>query len=162
MLNPDWSKMFVPDLALAEVVLRGTIMYLLLFFMMRFLLKRQGGAVNIADLLVVVAVVDGAQPAFSGDAQSITESVVFVLTILFWSWALNWVSFRFESLKFLTAAPPTILVADGRLCRAAMRRALITREELMQQLREEGVDDVARVKRAVLEGDGEISVVEID
>lgn len=59
---PDWSAMFVPELSLLEVIARGTIMYLFLFLVMRFLLKREGGQVNIADILVVVAVVDGAQP----------------------------------------------------------------------------------------------------
>jgi len=159
---PDWSAMFRPELALAEVVLRGSIMYLLLFVAMRFLLKREGGQVNIADLLVVVAIVDGAQPAFSGKAQSITESALFVLTILFWAWALNWLSWRFRRLRFLTQAPPLVLVEDGRLNRANMRRALMSKEELMQQLREEGVEDLARVRRAMMEGDGEVSVIRND
>ncbi|TVV70392.1 DUF421 domain-containing protein [Sphingomonas solaris] len=159
---PDWQAMFVPTIEVLEVVARVTIMYLFLFLALRFLLKREGGTVNIADLLVVVAIVDGAQPAFSGDAQSITESVVFVLTIIFWSYALNWASFHFRALRFLTAAPPLVLVKDGRMCRANMRRALMTREELFQQLREEGVDDIDRVKKAVMEGDGEISVIERD
>lgn len=156
---PDWTAMFSPELSLREVMLRGTIMYLFLFLVMRFLLKREGGAVNIADLLVVVAVVDGAQPAFTGEAQSITESAVFVLTILFWSWVLNWASFRFRFLKFLTSAPPLVLVTDGKLNRANMRRALMSREELMQQLREEGIEDLDKAHHVIMEGDGEISVI---
>jgi uncharacterized membrane protein YcaP (DUF421 family) len=157
---PDWSAMFKPELSLFEVMARGTIMYLFLFIVMRFLLKREGGQVNIADILVVVAVVDGAQPAFSGDAQSITESAVFVLTILFWSWLLNWASFRFKPLAFLTAAPPMILFEDGKLNRKNMRKALLSREELFQQLREEGgVDDLGQVERIIMEGDGEMSVI---
>ncbi|RVT90463.1 DUF421 domain-containing protein [Sphingomonas crocodyli] len=106
-----------------------------------------------------MAIVDGAQPAFSGDAKSITESTIFVLTILFWSWFLNWVSFRFESLKWLTASPPMTLVEDGRLCRANLRKALMTREELTQQLREEGIESLDRVHHVIMEGDGRISVI---
>jgi len=157
---PDWSAMFRPELALGEVVLRGTIMYLFLFLVMRFMLKRQGGAINLADLLVVVAVVDGAAPAFSGKAESITESVVFVLTILFWSYGLNWASYRFRPLRFLTAAPPLVLVKDGRIQHANMRASLMSREELMQQLREEGLEEVADAHLVTLEGDGQVSVVE--
>jgi len=159
---PDWGSMFVPTVALGEIVLRATLMYLFLFFALRFLLKREGGEINIADLLVVVAIVDGAQPAFAGDAVSITESVVFVATIVFWSYLLNWLSFRFRRLKWLTTARPVTLVKDGRFCRAAMRKALMTEEELMQQLREEGVDDVKDVRLAMLEGDGQVSVVKRD
>jgi len=157
---PDWNAVFVPTTALAEVMTRATLMYLFLFFAVRFLLKREGGAVNIADLLVIVAIVDGVGPSFSGSAQSITEAVVFVLTVIFWSWFLNWVSFRFPKLTFLTAAKPVILVKDGRMRRRAMAEALMTREELDQQLREQGVEKVEDVRLAVLEGDGEVSVVE--
>jgi len=157
---PDWSAMFSPQLEIAEVIARGTIMYLFLVLAMRFLLKRQGGEVNMADLVVVVAIVDGAQPAFSGDAQSITESALFVVTIMFWSWALNWLSFRFKSLRFLTGAPPMVLFENGRFERANMRRALMTREEFDQQLRESGVGSLDEVDRVVMEGDGEISVIE--
>ena len=156
---PDWNSMFVPTVGLTEIMLRATLMYLFLFFALRFLLKREGGEINIADLLVVVAIVDGAQPAFNGDAVSITESAVFVATIIFWSYLLNWLSFRFPSLKWLTTAKPVTLIKDGRFCRPAMRKALMTEEELMQQLREEGVDDVKDVRRAMLEGDGQVSVV---
>jgi uncharacterized membrane protein YcaP (DUF421 family) len=159
---PDFAAMFVPTLPFAEIVLRASIMYLLLFLAMRFLLKREGGALNIADLLVVVAIVDGAQPAFNGDAQSITESAIFVLTIIFWSYALNWASFRYPALRFLTAAPPLILIENGKLNRVNLRRVLMTREELDQQLRESGVENPADVRLAMMEGDGTISVVPIE
>jgi uncharacterized membrane protein YcaP (DUF421 family) len=156
---PDWSAMFIPKLAIGEVILRGSIMYLFLFVAMRFLLKRQGGAFNIADLLVVVAVVDVAQPAFSGEAKSITESVIYVLTIMFWAWLLNWASFHYPALTFLTGAPPLELVRDGRMNRAAMAQVLMTKEELLQALRESGIDRIEDVRRAVMEGDGQISVM---
>lgn len=157
---PDWKAIFEPSTALGEVMIRATLMYLFLFFAVRFLLKREGGAVNIADLLVIVAIVDGVGPAFSGSAQSVTEGVVFVLTVIFWSWFLNWLSFRFPKLTFLTTAPPEILVKDGRMRRRVMAKALMTEEELYQQLREQGVEKVEHVRLAVLEGDGEVSVVE--
>jgi uncharacterized membrane protein YcaP (DUF421 family) len=158
-LTPDWGAILQPETALAEVVARATLMYLFLFFTVRFLLKREGGAVNIADLLVIVAIVDGVGPAFSGKAESVTEGAVFVLTVVFWSWFLNWLSFRFPRLKFLTAAPPITLVKDGRADQRALAKALMSREELDQQLREQGIERVEDVRLAVLEGDGEVSVV---
>jgi uncharacterized membrane protein YcaP (DUF421 family) len=162
IIMPDWGAMFKPELAISEVVLRATIMYLFLFLVMRFLLKREGGTVNIADLLVVVAVVDGAQPAFSGEAQSITESALFVLTILFWSYALNWLSYHISWMRFLASAPPLVLVSQGKMNRANLRQALMTRDELMQQLREQGIEDLQKAHRVVLEGNGEISVIKTD
>ena len=56
--------------------------------------------------------------------------------------------------------PPAVeLVRNGRMLRENMRRELITVEELMSQLREQGIDALNRVKSARLEGDGQISVI---
>jgi len=53
-----------------------------------------------------------------------------------------------------------VLVEDGKLNRRNMRRALMSKEELMQQLREEGgVEDLDLIQRVVMEGDCEISVI---
>jgi uncharacterized membrane protein YcaP (DUF421 family) len=43
-----------------------------------------------------------------------------------------------------------------------MRQELVTRSELMEHLREQGVDDVKRVRRAFVEGNGHISVITYD
>lgn len=49
----DWNALFVPTPPIGEIVLRGTAVYLFLFFLMR-ILRRQAGHIGIADLLVVV------------------------------------------------------------------------------------------------------------
>ena len=83
-----------------------------------------------------------------------------MLTIIFWAWLLNWASYRFRALRFLTMSPPLMLVEDGRLCRRNMRKALMSREELMQQVREEGgLDDLKQIDRIIMEGDGEVTVI---
>lgn len=145
-----------------EVVIRGSLMYLALFAMLRVVLKREAGAVGVTDLLVIVLVADAAQNAMSADYTSITEGVVLVAVILFWSFALNWVGFRVPWIGRLVHPPPLELVKDGRMLRRNMEKELISEEELMSQIRQQGVDDVAEVKRACIEGDGHISVVTRD
>jgi uncharacterized membrane protein YcaP (DUF421 family) len=54
------------------------------------------------------------------------------------------------------------LIRDGKLLRKNMRRELITDEELMGMLRQKGVEDASQVKLALMEGDGEISVIRRD
>lgn len=158
----NWREVFVPTDSLLEVVVRGTIMYLALFFALRFLMKRQAGEVGIADILVIVLISEAAQNALVGEAKSVPEALLLVGTILFWSYALNWLSFRFPALSKLTGGSPLPLVEHGRPNRPNLRRALITEDELMGQLREQGVDDLAKVKLAQLEGDGKLSVVRRD
>ncbi|WP_410967511.1 YetF domain-containing protein, partial [Salmonella sp. SAL4456] len=55
--------------------------------------------------------------------------------------------------------PPVPLVRDGRLLRRTLRRELITEEELLSHVREQGLTDFTQVRAAYMEGDGQISVI---
>jgi uncharacterized membrane protein YcaP (DUF421 family) len=155
----DWSHLLIPTTPIVEIVLRGTVVYLAIFLMLRLVLKRQSGMVGEADILVVVLIADAAQNAMADGYRSIPEGLVLVGTILFWSYALDRLGFRFPRVQRLLRPPPLPLVRDGRLLRRNMRLELITRDELMSLLREHGVEDLARVKQACLEGDGRLSIV---
>ena len=134
----------------------------MLFSILRIVLKREAGALGVTDLLVVVLVADAAQNGMAAEYTSITESLVLVLTIIFWSYALNWLGFRFPRIGRFVHPPPLELVRDGRMLRRNMEKELISEEELLSQIRQQGVDDIADVKRACMEGDGHISVVTND
>ena len=162
LLNVDWHKIFIPDTPIVEIFLRGSLVYLALFILLRLVLKREAGTVGIADLLVVVLIADAAQNAMADDYTSIPDGLLLVGTIVFWSYALNWLGYRFPRLQRLVHPPPLPLVRDGRMLRRNMRQELITEEELMSQLRQQGVEDVADVRAAYIEGDGRISVIERD
>jgi uncharacterized membrane protein YcaP (DUF421 family) len=159
LFTVDWHAMLVPSSSLLEIVLRGTATYLALFVLLRLVLKRQSGAIGIADLLVVVMIADAAQNGMAGDYKSITEGLLLVGTILFWNVALNWLGYHFAFVEKLTHPAPLPLIQDGRFLRANMRQELISHAELMSQLREQGIEDPAEVARASIEGDGSISII---
>ncbi len=153
-----WERVFVPDIPL-ELVLRGSLFYLALFALLRFVLKREAGALGIADLLVVVLIADAAQNGMAADYTSLPDGLVLVGTIVFWSYALDWLGYRFPRVRRFVQPRPLLLVKDGRLLRRNLRRELISEDELLSQLRLQGCDDLAAVKAAYMEGDGRISVV---
>lgn len=157
MLN--WKQIFLPSLPLLEIVLRGTIVYLALFALLRFVLKREAGTVGITDLLVVVLIADAAQNAMAAEYHSITEGLVLVATLVFWSYTLDWLGYRFPQFRRLVHPPALPLVKEGRMLRRNMRHELITEEELMSQCRQQGVSDLGDVQAAYMEGDGHISVI---
>ena len=159
LLSVDWHAMFVPAIGLAEVILRGSIMYLGLFAILRFIGRRQAGHFGPADLLVIVLIADAAQNALGKDYNSVTEGIVLVCTIVGWEYALDWLAWRFPALRPILKAPPLMLIENGRVLEKNMRKEMLTRDELMGQLREEGVEDLAAVKVARLEGDGRLSVI---
>jgi uncharacterized membrane protein YcaP (DUF421 family) len=155
----DWEALFVPDVPLVEIFVRGTIMYLSIYFLLRFVLKRQAGSLGIADVLVLVLIADAAQNAMANDYHSLTDGLLLVSTIVFWSYALDWLGYRFPRLERIFHAGPLKIVKDGRLLREQMKKELISEDELMSQLRQHGVSDIKKVKEACIESDGHISVV---
>lgn len=158
LLQIDWNAVFVPTVSLAEIVLRGTLVYLLLFFVLR-VLRREAGALGISDLLVVVLIADAAQNAMSSEYKSVTEGAVLVGTIIAWDYSLDWLGYRFPAVGRLLRPAPLPLVKDGRVLRQNLRKEMISMEELMSQLREQGVEHLSEVKKCCLEGDGHISVI---
>jgi uncharacterized membrane protein YcaP (DUF421 family) len=61
MAQIDWYKLLVPEQGVLDVVLRGTLVYLMLFFVMRFFMRRRAGGLGMADILVVVLIADAVQ-----------------------------------------------------------------------------------------------------
>jgi uncharacterized membrane protein YcaP (DUF421 family) len=154
----DWRTIFIPTIPVAEIFLRGTMIYLLLFGILR-VLRREAGAISVGDLLVVVLIADAAQNAMASDYKSITEGAVLVGTIVGWDYFLNWLGYRSRWVNQLLRPAPLPLIKDGRLLKRNLRQELITIEELMGELRQQGVESVDRVRRCYLEGDGHFSVI---
>jgi uncharacterized membrane protein YcaP (DUF421 family) len=158
MLTLDWQTIFKPETPIAEIVLRGTLVYLFLFAVLR-VMRRQAGGLNITDLLLIVLIADAAQNAMGADYKSITEGVILVATIAAWDYGLDWLSYRFPKLQRMVHPDSLLLIQHGMMLRSNMRRAMLTEEELLGQLRQHGVESPSEVKRCALEGDGQLSVV---
>jgi uncharacterized membrane protein YcaP (DUF421 family) len=155
----DWKSIFLPETPLLEIFLRGSVMYITLFVLLRLVLKRQTGTLRMTDLLLITLIADASQNAMAGDYQSVPDGLLLVGTIMFWSYAFDWLAFRSEWLRRLIEPPPLPLIQDGKLLRRNMRSELITEDELMSQIREEGLARLEQVKEAYIESDGRISVV---
>lgn len=158
----DIEEALTPEPSLLETFLRGSIMYLGLFFLLRLILRRQSGTITLSDLLVLVLVADAAQNAMANEYHSLTNGFVLVGTIIGWNVALDWMGYRFRFVQRLLHPPNKPLVRDGRLIRKNLAEELMTEEELMTQLRLQGVERLDQVKAVYVEGNGQISVIKAD
>lgn len=161
LIQVDWESVFVPSLSLWEVILRGSLIYLFLFVVLR-VLRRGAGAIGISDLLVVVLIADAAQNALGSEYRSVTEGVVLVLTIVGWDYLFDWLGFRVPGLRPLLRPQALLLIKDGKLQKRNMRKEMINEEELLGELREQGVAKIEDVKFSFMESNGHISVVKKD
>ena len=161
MWSIDWRTMLVPQGSVLELVVRGSLMYLLILAAFR-VFRRDAGSLSMSDLLVVVLIADAAQNGMAGEYHSLTEGIVLVATIFAWSYGLDWMAYRSRFVAWLLHPPPLLLVRDGRIQARNLRAEYITLDDLMQQLRAQGVDDVRQVKQCCLESDGRMSVIKFD
>jgi uncharacterized membrane protein YcaP (DUF421 family) len=162
IFDVDWKPLFSPDVPLLESFIRGTILYFFVFIIMRTTLRRSAGELAMLDFIFVLLVANGAADSMTGGAESLTNGAMIILTVVAWNYAMNTLSWHIPSLQRLTTPPPLQVIRDGEMIRKSMRREFITKEELIQNLREEGVEDISVVKSAYIEGDGNISVITYD
>jgi uncharacterized membrane protein YcaP (DUF421 family) len=159
ILGFDIGAALIPDVSLLETVVRGVLVYLSIFVLLRVILRGRTSAVSVSDLLVLVLIADAAQNAMAASYQSITNGVVLVGTIVLMSFVMDWLAFRSTAVRRFVHPDRRPLVKDGRVLRRALQQELMTEEELMTQLRLNGLEDVTEVKDAYLEGNGSISVI---
>jgi len=155
----DWGDMLRPSHSVFELILRATIMYFVIVALLKLVVKRQTGGVGPTDILVIVLIAEVAGPGFTADYVSVVEGAVLVATLLFWSYSIEWLSYRFPKFERFFQPPTLLLIQNGRMLPRNMRAELITKEELMTHLREEGIHDLTDVRQACMESDGMISVI---
>jgi uncharacterized membrane protein YcaP (DUF421 family) len=154
----DWESIFIPSLHIGEIFLRGTMVYLFLFIVLR-LLRREAGEMGISDLLVVVLMADAAQNAMANEYKSVTEGIVLVMTLAFWDYFFDWLGYRYPAMQRLLHPDPILLIKEGKIQWRNLRKQMITEDELRGKLREQGVEQVEDVRKSYMEDDGSISVV---
>lgn len=157
---PEWDNVFGPDLALAESFLRGTLVYFGILILFRVVLKRQAGGVGLPDIMLAVLVSECVSSSINANANSVPNGLAAAGALLFWSYAIDWATYRWPWLARRLDPPPVPLIEDGRMLRENMARELLTEAELCEHLRLNGVDDPAKVKSARIEAGGEVSVIE--
>ena len=136
-------------------------MYLGIFVLLR-IFRRQAGSIGIADLVVIVIIADAAQNGMAGEAKSITEALLLIGVIILWDYVIDWLGFRSELLAKVLEPQPLLLIKNGRLMRRNMEKEMLTEDELLGQLREQGIEDIKQVKQCCLESSGDFSVIRVD
>lgn len=158
----DWHEVFHLSVPVLELFVRASCMYFGFFFLLRAILRRQIGSLGTTDLLLVVLIASSAHNAMGTAHKSITDALLMASMMVGLNVLLQYASQHSTFIARLMHPPAIILVQNGRFHRKQMDNELITEEEILTQMRQQGIDDVKRVKTARLEGDGKISIITID
>ena len=146
----------------AELVIRGTAIYLGLVLVFRFVLRRDLGSLGMPDVLFIVLVADASQNAMAGEYRSITDGAVLIGTLVFWNIALDWLAYRSPAVRKFVELPPLPLIRNGRWVRRNLKSQWITTDEVRAKLRERGIEEIGNIRLATLEPDGELGILKFD
>lgn len=158
-MDVEWSSLFELTMSPLEIFVRGTLVYWFIFILLRLAGRRDIGSIGISSILLLVLIADAAQNAMAADYKSISEGMILITTLVFWSVAVDRISYFIPASRAFLAPDRICLIKDGVMQRRGMRREHITDQELMSEIRLKGIDDITQVRRAYIEEAGDISVL---
>jgi len=154
-----WHSMFVPELSIAEKILRPVLVYLFLVIVVRVAGRRELAQLNSFDLIVLMMLANTVQNATIGNDNSMVGGLIGVSALLLANYLVVRFLYHHPRVDSVLEGGPTLLIQDGRVIPDNLAREAITEGELLEAVRKQGLGSVAEVQEAVLESGGVISVV---
>lgn len=141
------------------VCVRSAVIYLVLLLGLRLMGKRQMGELELNELVIAMLLSDLASTPLQDLELPLSYGVVSVLTVLTLSLLFSLLSLKSLRFRSLFCGDPTLIIREGQLMQRAMRRNRFTVDELLGELRAQGVTDLSAVKYAILERSGQLSLL---
>ena len=111
------------------------------------------------ELVVLLVIANAVQNAMNGGDNSLLGGVIAAVTLVVTNLVFQRVAHRVPFLERIFSSEPTLLVDDGKIIQHHMDREDVSMDELEMAIREKGVEKVSDVKAAILEVNGDISVI---
>ena len=140
-------------------LIRSLILYLLLVFVIRLMGKRQLGEMEPSEFVVTMLIADLASVPMQDLGIPLLSGVIPILTVLCMELILSALSYYSITVRKLFCGRPVILMENGQILQKSLKKNRLTPDELTEHLREKGVVDLSTVKYAILETNGQISVL---
>jgi uncharacterized membrane protein YcaP (DUF421 family) len=153
------TGLLVPEIAVAEKILRSVAVYLFLLIAFRLTGKRQVGQLTPFDLVLLLLISNVVQNAVIGEDNSLGGGLIGAVTILALNRLVVELTYRSKRMRRLLESSPTLLIHNGKVLHANLARERLSMDDLRAALRRNGVGDPSEVRVAVLEDNGGISVI---
>ena len=139
--------------------LRTVILYFLIIVGLRLTGKRQIGQLEPIELVLTMTLSDLASVPMQDFGIPLLSGVIPIVTLLALSTLLSWCSMRNIRFRSLACGEPAIVICNGKLQQDIMQQNRLTLDEVLEELRIQGISDITTVKYAVLETSGQLSVL---
>ena len=144
---------------MAIIFVRTVILYFAILISMRIMGKRQLGEMEISEFIVAALIADLAATPLQDIGIPLLNGLVPIIIMFCFEIIIAGLNMRSIKLRKLTYGRPEIIIRNGRIIREAMQKHRLTLAELMQARRAQGLTDTAQVEYAVLETNGQLSII---
>lgn len=151
--------MFDMSMSVGEHIVRGVLVYVFLFVLLRLVGKKHVGELAPFDLLVLLILSETVQNSLVGDDTSLIGGLISAATLVILAYGISILTFSSKRLERAIEGTPKILVRHGHRRAAELQRQRITKAELLEALRNHGCANITDVRVAILENDGTITVI---
>ena len=145
---------------MAIILIRTLILFLSLILAMRLMGKRQLGELELSELVVAVLVADIASIPLQNPSLPLSYGLIPLLVLFCCELIISGLTYRSVSLRKLLYGRPNLIIEHGHIAQQAMHRNRFTLDELTQELRNQGILDIASVEYAVLETNGRLNIAQ--
>jgi uncharacterized membrane protein YcaP (DUF421 family) len=140
-------------------ILRASVIYVVILLLLRLGGKRQIGQMGAGEFVAILLVSNAVQNAMNGGDNSITGGMILASVLILLSVAFAYLTYKSRRWANLLEGTPTLLVHEGKLLHAHLEKELLNLHELKIMMRRQGVHDLNDVAEAVLESDGQLSII---
>ena len=141
------------------VFIRTILIYLLLLLAMRLMGKRQIGELEVTDLVTTLLISEIASLPITNHEIPVLAAIIPMITLLVLEVLSSWILIRFPRLRVLVSATPTVIIHHGILSQSALRELRLSPEELMSEIRQQGLTELSQVECAILEKNGKLTIL---
>ena len=145
-----------------SITVRSVIVYLFIVLAIRLFGKKEIAQLSVIDLVFILLISNSVQNAMVGPSTSLEGGLIAALSLFVVNYAFKNLMFRSRKINEWLQGHALMLVYDGRVIETNLEKAKISMDELEAAVREHGVKSIEDVDLAVLEVDGNISVLSDD
>ena len=144
---------------MVSIFARTFIIYLILSITMKIMGKREIGELDVGELVSTLLISEIAAIPIDDPDLPLLNAIIPIIFILSLEILLSYGKTRFKLIKNIMEGKPVYLIYKGRIQQKAMRENRITVSELLCEIRMQGISDLEQVRYAILEQNGQISVL---
>lgn len=143
-----------------DVVIRASVVFFLLYVLVRIMGKRELGQMTPFELIVLVVIGDLVQQGVTHNDFSLVGASLAVITMGFWALLLSWASYLSRRMESLLDGEPRVIVRKGEIVKENLRRDRLTPAEILSEMRLAGIGHLSEVEWAILEPRGKMSFIQ--